>query len=134
MTTVSKIQKKKFSLENLPRVAISKIVDFLDTETKVNFLKATKNFYQEPREKRPKYWCFFCFFNKWYFELPMNSKVGGGEDMAFIFRNQEISREYVDGADGERYRVLKFRRRHYSGQKDSKEINWIHQYMGQFSD
>ena len=117
-------------LQNLDHGILKKIVSFLDPESRVNFLKTSKNFYQEPAKERAKLYCFLCYWSIWFHDISLGNTVGGGEDFSHIMRNEFLGKEYKWGADGKPYKLKHFRRRHYSSDRDERELNFIHLYFG----
>ena len=117
--------------KDLPPGVLSKIGTFLDPESRISYLRAVNPIHKEPKiEKRPRYFCFFCTFNIWYWNMPMGQTLGGGEDLCFVLRNKHVSTKIEEGDDRRHYEVQKFRRRHFSEKEDQREIAWMHHYFG----
>ena len=121
-------------LENLPKPVITRIVLFLDPESKINFIAAAKEIYEEPRkEEGPRFYCPFCIFNLWFYYISTNenlARMDYGDDLTFHLRNKFLNEEIKTGENFKRYRIRTWRRRHYSSSEDEKEISWFFHYFG----
>ena len=118
-------------LENLPKPVITRIVLFLDPESKINFIAAAKDIYKEPRkEEVPRFYCPFCTFNLWFYDISTGDHLAEGADLTFHLRNKFLNEEIKTGDNLKQYRIRTWRRRHYSSSEDEKEISWFFHYFG----
>ena len=119
-------------LEKIPYLAIDKIYEYLDPESRINFLSAFKPLFQKPQQEKkpPRLHCFFCILAVWYHDLAMGHAYGGGEDFAFTIRNRFDSREIVRGDDDKKYQITKYSRRDFTAKSEEEKLNWMFFYFG----